>query len=150
MSLDISNLATQDNADTGVWMPVVLYGKQCDFDLKILGDDSDTVIKHSRKAMRKYDGTMSDIGKGKVPDDKTLDEIKNDENEAVLIRIAGIRGWKDDGKGRKEEPVTLNGKELKNDADSYRLLLSKIPAIKEFVLKASRDRANFLSRPSGN
>jgi len=44
----------------------------------------------------------------------------------------------------------LCGEELKNDVLSYEKLIKKIPALKEFVLKVSRDRTNFLSNPSGN
>jgi hypothetical protein len=73
-------------------------------------------------------------------------------DEAALVRIAGIRGLHFDKK-RKEivghEPVILEGKDLTNDKESYRLLIEKIPAIKDFVLKTSGDRTNFLSGRPG-
>jgi hypothetical protein len=156
MELDI--LVTQDNADTGVWTPVELYGKPADFDLLILGDDSDLVQKYGRKSLKKLKSVMNAAQKSRDEefDDDTVDELADSNDEAVLVRIAGIRGWKveRDKKGKvinkTEEPVTLNGTELKNDVASYKLLVEKIPAIKEFVLKVARDRTNFLSQPSGN
>lgn len=154
--MDLSDLITQDKADSGGWFPVELYGKKQDFDLLILGDDSDAVQKHNRKAMKKLKGVMSKAKGGDIEfDDETIDEIADSNDEAVIARIAGIRGWKVERKGSKEirrdpEPVTLNGVELASDAASYKLLIQKIPALKEFVLKIARDRTNFLSKPSGN
>jgi hypothetical protein len=156
--MELDNLVTQDNADTGVWTPVELYGKPADFDLLILGDDSDAVQQYSRKSLKKLKSVMGAAAKNKEPefDDDTVDELADSTDESVLVRIAGIRGWKRErdkkGKAVNEaaEPVTLNGTELKNDKESYKLLISKIPAIKEFVLNKARDRTNFLSQPSGN
>jgi hypothetical protein len=155
--MDLSQFATKDNADAGVWTPVTLYGKPADFDLLILGDDSDAVQQQGRKAMKKLKNIASreKDNLSKEYSDNAVDEMADSGDEAVLARIAGIRGWKVGRKGAKEisresEPVTMNGTELKNNRDSYKLLISKIPAVKEFVLKVSRDRTNFLSRPSGN
>jgi hypothetical protein len=152
--MELDQLVTQDNADNGVWTPVVLYDKTADFDLLILGNDSDAVQQYERSHMKKLKSVMSAAAKSKELeyDDDTLDQI-NDYNESVLVRIAGIRGWKIERKGLKEisrtqEPVTLGGTELKSDQASYKMLISKIPAIKEFVLKVARDRTNFLSMPS--
>jgi len=149
--MNLDNLVTQDKAESGEWFPVYLYGKYQNFDLKIYGDDSDVVIRHGRKALRKINNTFDDVrSKNKELDDKTIDDLMNDEDEKILIRIAGIRGWNTDGKNRKEEPITLNGVELKNDVKSYKLLIEKIPEIRNFVLKTARDRTNFLSKPSEN
>jgi len=155
--MDLTQLITQDNSDNGVWTPVVIYGKQQDFDLLILGDDADVVQKHERKAMKKMKKVMGDVMKNKDIDfdDDTLDEAADNAIESVLVRIAGIRGWKIERKGTKEisresEPVILCGEELKDDITSYKNLITRIPAIREFVLKVSRDRTNFLSKPSGN
>jgi hypothetical protein len=156
--MELDKLVTQDNADNGVWTPVELYGKPADFDLLILGDDSDVVQQYNRKSLKKLKGVMGAAAKNKEPefDDETIDELAASTDEATLVRIVGIRGWKRerDKKGKVinkvEEPVTLNGTELKNDVASYKLLIAKIPAIKEFVLKVARDRTNFLSQPSGN
>ena len=155
--MELDQLVTQDNADTGVWFPVELYGKPADFDLLILGDDSDAVQQHGRKTMKKLKGVMAKSAKSSEVelDDETVDELADSGDEAVLVRIAGIRGWNVERKNskvisRQPEPVTLNGEELKNDTASYRKLISKIPALKEFVLKVSGDRTNFLSKRSGN
>jgi hypothetical protein len=155
--MEINQLVTQDNADSGVWTQVTLYDKPADFDLLILGDDSDAVQQHGRKSLKKLKSTIGRSAQSKETefDDETIDELADSGDEAVLVRIAGIRGWKVERKGGKEisreqEPVTLNGIELKNDQASFKLLISKIPAVKEFVLKVSRDRTNFLSKPSGN
>jgi len=146
--MDLNNLATQENAEAGDWFPVELYGKKQNFDLKIYGDDSDVVQKFIRKSSRKFGGAVGDLTKGKMPDDKTLDEMKEDDKEAVLIRICGIRGWNDER--TKAEPVLWDGKELKDEPATYKFLLEKIPALKNFILKIARDRTNFLSKPSGN
>jgi hypothetical protein len=142
--MDITNLATQDNAETGVWARAELYGRKLDFELNILGIDSDAVQKFNRAQMKKL---RLNTGKPEL-DDEALDAVLESGGEGVLIRIAGIRGLQF-GKKHKEitgyEPVTLEGKELKNDRESYRLLIEKIPAVKDFVLKISGDRTNFLS-----
>ena len=155
--MELDNLVTQEKANSGEWFPAVLYGRPADFDLRILGDDSDTVQQYNRQAMKKLKGVMSKSSKsGEVDlDDEAIDEIADSGDDAVVARIAGIRGWKAERRGskimsREPEPVTLNGVELKNDAESYRLLIQKIPAVKDFVLKIARDRTNFLSNPSGN
>ena len=155
--MELDKLVTQDLANEGEWFPVELYGKPADFDLKILGDDSDAVQQHSRKAMKKLKGVMAKSYKNSEAefDDETVEDLADSGDEAVLVHIAGIRGWKVERKGskvisRESEPVTLNGKELGSDKESYKLLISKIPAIKEFVLGKARDRTNFLSERSGN
>lgn len=156
--MNLDELVTQDKADSGEWFPVELYGKPADFDLLILGDDSDTVTRFNRETMRKLKGAVAKGKKSKDEelDDETLDAMLDSNDEAVIVRIASIRGWKRerDKKGKViseiEEPVILSGKELKNDKDSYKLLITKIPAIKEFVLSKARDRTNFLSGRSGN
>jgi hypothetical protein len=156
--MELDQFVTQDKADSGVWFPVEFFGKPADFDLLILGDDSDTVMQFGRKAMRKLKGAMAKEKKSKDEefDDETLDAMLESNDESILIKIAGIRGWKRerDKKGKvineTEEPVILNGKELKNDKESLKLLITKMPAIKEFILSKARDRTNFLSGRSGN
>jgi hypothetical protein len=154
--MEIDNLVTQDLSNEGVWTPVVLYGKPADFDLLILGDDSDIVQQYNRKSLKKLKKAIKSAKDGRDEfDDETIDEITDTNDEAVVIRIAGIRGWKVERKGSKEinrepEAVTLGGTELKNDAASYKLLITKVPALKEFVQKVARDRTNFLSKPSVN
>ena len=155
--MNLDQLVTQENADTGVWFPVELYGKPADFDLLILGDDSDTIQRYGRAKMKKLKNLAAKEKKNGDDgfSDEIIDEMLESGDEDVIVKIAGIRGWKTERKGsnvigREPEPVTLNGKELGNDKESYRLLVSKIPAIKEFVLKKAGERANFLSGRSGN
>jgi hypothetical protein len=150
--MELGQFVTQDLAEEGVWTPVILYGKPADFDLLILGSDSDAVQQHSRQAMKKLKKVVKKSANDDKDefDDEAVDELTESNDESVLIRIAGIRGWNVERKGSKEisrttEPVTLGGVELKNDRKSYELLLKKIPAIKEFVSKVSETRTNFLS-----
>jgi hypothetical protein len=156
--MELGRFVTQDKADSGQWFPVEFFGEPADFDLLILGDDSDAVQQYNRQAMKKLKMAISKEKKNKNEefDDETIDVTLDSNDEAVLVRIAGIRGWKRerDKKGNviseTPEPVTLNGKELKNDIESYTLLITKMKALKEFVLSKARDRTNFLSGPSGN
>jgi hypothetical protein len=142
--MDLTALMTQDNAEAGVWTRVELYGRKQDFELKILGNDSDEVQKYNRTQMKKM---RLNAGK-KTLDDDDIDNVFELNNDGVVVRIAGIRGLQFDKKHKEivgYEPVMLEGKELKNDKESYRLLVEKIPAIKEFVFKISGERTNFLS-----
>jgi hypothetical protein len=146
--MEIGNFVTQDLAEEGQWFSLVLYNKKTDIDICILGDDSDQVQRQTRKALKKLRSKIKPEGEVEF-DDETIDGLADANDESVLVRIAGIRGWKVERKGNKEisrepEPVTLNGVELKNDRQSYELLIKKIPAIKDFVLKTSRERTNFL------
>jgi hypothetical protein len=155
--MELDNLVTQDLANEGVWTPIVLYGKPRDFDLLILGDDSDKVQQYNRKALKKLKSVIKRTKENNDDefDDDAADELAESGDEGVLARIAGIRGWKVERKGSKEisrqsEPVTLCGIEFKNSPESYKLLIEKVPALKDFVLKVARDRTNFLSGKSGN
>jgi len=155
--MDLNKLVTQENSDNGVWFSVDLYGKPQDFDLLILGDDSDKIQQYSRQRMKKLKNLAAEEKKNKGNEfsDNIIDEMLETSDEDVIVRIAGIRGWNVERKGSKiiskqEEPVTLNGIELKSDKESYKLLISKIPAVKEFVLNKARDRTNFLSELSKN
>jgi len=153
--MDLDKLVTQENSDNGVWFAVELYGKPQDFDLLILGDDSDTIQQHGRRKMKKLKNLAAKEKNDGEFSDEIIDGMLEAVDEDVTVRIAGIRGWKVEREGskvvsREPEPVTLNGRELGNDKESYKLLVSKIPAVKEFVLGKARDRANFLSGPSGN
>jgi hypothetical protein len=156
--VELDRLVTQDKAEAGEWFSVELYGKPQDFDLLIFGDDSDTVMRFNREAMKKLKTVTvkEKNGKNEEFSDETIDAMFASNDEAALVRIAGIRGWKREY-GKKGnvisetlEPVTLNGKEINGDKESLKLLISKIPALKEFVLSKARDRTNFLSQPSGN
>jgi hypothetical protein len=148
--MDITQFTTKDKANEGVWVPITLYGKEADFDLLILGDDSDAVQKYERAASKKLASLFT-----KAMNDKNQVDDVEDYDDAVIVRINGIRGWnvkRKDGKEeeREVEPVVLCGKILVSEPESYRFLIKKIPAIKDIVLKYARDRNNFLSQPSGN
>jgi hypothetical protein len=147
--MDISGLVTQDKAESGEWFRVNIYKKDQDFELNIRGNDSDAVQKFSREQVKKM---RRNAGKTDI-DDESIDAMLEQSAEGIMVRIAGIRGLQFDKKHKEitgYEPVVLEGTELKNDKESYRILLDKIPAIKDFVLKIAGDRTNFLSKPSGN
>jgi hypothetical protein len=147
--MNIDSLVTQDNAETGVWARVELYGRKQDFELCILGGDSDAVQKHARVQMKKL---RLNTGKTTL-DEETIDDVLELSDNGVLVRIAGIRGLQFDKKHKEilgYEPVILEDRELKNDRESYQFLVERIPAIKEFVLKISGDRTNFLSGNPGS
>jgi hypothetical protein len=142
--MDITGLVTQDKAESGEWFRVNIYNKNQDFELCILGSDSNAVQKYSREQLK-----MARINTRKPElDDEAIDSILDSDDEGVLVRITGIRGLQFDKKHKEvlgHEPVILENTELKNDKASYRFLIEKIPAIKDFVIKISGDRTNFLS-----
>jgi hypothetical protein len=147
--MDITNLVTQDNAETGVWARVELYGHKQDFELNIRGGDSDAVQKYTRERMKKM---RLNAGKTTL-DEEAIDDVFELSDNGVLVRIAGIRGLQFDKKHKEitgYEPVVLEGRELKDDKASYQFLIEKIPAVKDFVLKISGDRTNFLSGNPGS
>jgi hypothetical protein len=156
--MDITQFNTKDKANEGLWVPISLYGKEADFDLLILGDDSDTVQKFERAATKKLTniiGKAINIGKQENPVNNKSDEDDDQYDDGVIARINGIRGWKvkrEDGKvvSKDADPVVLCDKKLGNDVESYRFLITKIPAIKEIVLRYARDRNNFLAQPCRN
>ena len=140
---DLSSFATQEKSDEGVWFPVKLYGNQkLPLAVLIYGDDSDVVAKYNRDKIRKMK-----IGKnGNTElDEDTIDELLDSADDNVVIRMGGISAydWK---KGeRTDEPVTFGDKTLGNDKKSYRYLIEKIPAIKQFITEKSNERTNFLA-----
>lgn len=133
--MDLEKLATQDNANEGVWVQAIIYGKKQPFDIKILGADSDAVTLFNRERLKKLKINSKN---GIDVDEDAIDEILDNNDENVVVRIAGLRS-------RDKEPLMLNGVELQSDARSYRLLVEKIPAVKDFVMKISNERTNFLS-----
>lgn len=139
--MNIGNLVTQDNANEGVWFQVILYGRKQNFDIKIIGADSDTVQEYQREQARKMKSTFKG-GKSSIDDidDDTFEELLDSTDDNVLIRINGLRTH-----NKHDEPLTIDNVTLGNDKKSYSLILEKIPALKEFVLKKSNERLNFLS-----
>lgn len=139
--MELGNLVTKDGANEGKWFQVILYGQKQNFDIKILGEDSDVVQNYNRAKLRKMknavkkgSSNLNDI------DDDTMEELLDSADENVIVRIDGLRTH-----GNEEEPLTIGKKVLKNDKESYRLLIENIPAIKDFVLNKSNERTNFLS-----
>lgn len=143
--MDIGNLVTQDNANEGVWFQAVLYGRKQPFDVCILGADSDEVQKKMRDQLRKVKSSMKD-GKANFEDidDETMDELLDSSDDNIVVRMNGLRTH------GKDEPLTMCGRELKNDVDSYRYIVEKIPDLKDFILKKSNERLNFLDNGKKN
>lgn len=134
--MDLDTLITQENSDEGIWTQAIVYGKKQDFDIKILGADSDKVQIFNRDRLKKI---KLNTKQGVDLDDDVIDEILDNGNDDVVVRMAGL-------KSRDKNPLTLQGKELTSDISSYRLLIEKVPALKEFILKFSNERLNFLSK----
>lgn len=147
--MELLNLCTQENANEGKWFQLVLYGQKQEIDIKIYGEDSDVVQDFQRMKLRKMKSALKNGNETIASlDNDTLDEFLDSADDDVVIRIAGLRVHSKNGE--KEEPITLNGVELKNDKKSYEILIKSIPAIKEFVLKKSKERTNFLSEKKKN
>lgn len=144
---DLTAFATKDNADEGVVLPVRLNGTKIPLALRIYGSDSDTVIEYERSKIRKLG-----IGrKGKKDlDDDDIEELLENQDEAVVIRIGGIYSYDWKKKTTIDEPVILFGQTLKCDKESYAYLVEKMPAIKDWVMEQSNDRSNFLSAGKKN
>lgn len=139
--MDLGNLATFDNANEGVWVQVELYGKKQDFELCILGEDSDDVYEFTKDKIKKLRKNVK--GADVELDDESMDTILDSADDDVICRLNGIRAI--DG-----TDVTMNGITLKNDEKSYRLLVKNIPAIKDFIIQVSKDRTYFLSKEKKN
>jgi len=146
---DLSAFATKDNADEGVVIPVKIDGTKLPIALKIFGSDSDVVKDYERAKLRKIK-----IGKdGKTTiDEDVFEELLDSQDEAVLVRIGGL--WSYDWKKEcvdESDPVKLGEKvTLGCDKKSYKLLIEKLPAIKDWVMEKSSDRTNFLSAGKKN
>jgi hypothetical protein len=132
--MNIDQFSTKDNADSGVWTELVLYGKETGVEICIRGNDSDAVQKFNREQMKKI---RLSAEKTEL-DDESVDTVLDLGDDGVLVRIAGIRSKKPD------DPIILLGKTIGNDEKSLRFFIGKIPAVKDFVLKYSGKRANFL------
>jgi len=143
---NLNCFATKENADSGVWFPVKLDGVKLPMALLIYGDDSDVVNEYNRDRLRKIK-----IGKnGTDIDEDTLEELLDNQDEGILVRIGGVScyDWKKDE--RTEEPLELFDKQIKCDKKSYRFLIEQIPALKNFIMEKSNERSNFLSEGKKN
>jgi hypothetical protein len=154
--MDISNLATKDNSENGVWVQVEAYGQKWPFELKILGIDSDAVQKYNRDKIRSEVFAKYSSGKITEMSDSDYREVENLSDGGVIVRIAGIRGYRyaDEDKKRrspiKDDKVTLFGREIGADTESLQFLIDHIPAVKDFVLEKSKGRENFLAERRKN
>ena len=139
---DLSAFATQEKAEEGVWFPVKLYGKKLPLAICLYGDDSDVVLRYNRDRLRKMK-----VGKNGSTelDSETLEELLDTADDNVIVRIAGISAYDLKKNENIDEPLVLFEKTLGNDAKSYRFLIEKIPALKQFILEKSGERTNFLS-----
>lgn len=139
--MDLGHFVTKDKANEGVWFQVELYGKKQPFEVKVLGDDSDVVRKYSESKLR--DAAVEQMSK-----DESFNPLEisksvvgahfNRADEDALVRFVGIRSM-------DKEPLMFGKTELKCNKESYKLLLDKIPALKDFILAKSKERTNFLS-----
>ena len=145
---DLSAFATKDNADEGVVIPVKIDGTKLPLALKIYGDDSDVVKDYEIAKLRKL--KIGRNGKTDI-DEEVFEELLDTQDEAVLIRIGGLWSydWKK-GKVDESDPVILDGQTLGCDKKSYKLLIEKLPALKDWVTEKAKDRTNFLSAGKKN
>ena len=145
---DLSGFATKDNADEGVVIPVKIDGTKFPIAIKVFGSDSDVVKDYERAKIRKLKIGM----KGKTDiDEEDIEELLDSQDEAVLIRIGGL--WSYDWKKEEvdeSDPVKLGEITLGCDKKSYKLLIEKLPALKDWVMEKSNDRTNFLSTGKKN
>lgn len=139
---DLSTFGTKVKSDEGVIFPVKLDGQKLPLALLIYGSDSDVVKNYERNRIRKIG-----IGKnGKTDiDQETLDELIDSQDEGIIIRIGGIYTYDWKKEDVTEEPVMWGDKELKNDRKSYSILITQIPALKDFIAEKSNERSNFLA-----
>ena len=147
---DLSAFATKDSADEGVILPVRINGLKLPIAIKVYGSDSDVVKEFDRAKVRKLMKTAKK-NNNKGFDDDEIDEMLDDQDEGVILRIGGVYAY--DWKKKKVvegEETKIDGRVIGNDHDSYEYLLEKIPALKEWIKENSDDRDNFLSAGKKN
>lgn len=149
--MEIGNLVTKETSDEGKWFGVVLYGKKQPFALKIYGSDSDIIQQFQKEQFKKLQENRKDL---EEMSDEVIDSVLASNIDSVVVRLGGIKTikWNKFGEGFEfvDEPVTLDGHTLKDDESSFRLLVEKIPAVKDFVNKKSNERTNFLAEGKKN
>ena len=144
---DLSAFATKDNADEGVVLPVVINGKKYPIAIKVFGADSDVVKQYERTVVRKLN--VGKNGKGSIDND-VIEEVI-DSNESILCRIGGVWSYNwDEEKVDEKDPLTLFDRTLECDRASYKYLIEKVPAIKDWIRENSDERSNFLSAGKKN
>lgn len=147
---DLSGFATKKLADEGVLLPVIIDGIRFPMAIQIFGSDSDVVKEYERERIRKL-MKSSTKKNNKGFDDEEVDELLDDQDEGVILRMGKIvtYDWK---KKRvvENEPVVLYDKTITNDHDSKAYLIEEMPAIKDWVKEKSNERGNFLSEGKKN
>lgn len=142
---DLSMFATKKNANDGVWFPVQINGIKMPVALLLYGDDSDVVQDYNNEKLRKIRLNGDGV------DDEVINDLIDSKDGNVYVRIGGISTY-DWEKGENiNEPVVLNGRTIKSsDKASIRFLVEQIPALKDFILKKTNERKNFLSERKEN
>lgn len=147
---DLSELFTKDNADSGVWVQFVSLGRKWNIDVKLLGNDSDAVQIYNRSKIKEMQKHINIAGGRSVDfDDDAMDSILENKEEEALVRFIGIRKHED------KSALSLNGQEIPTEKTKecekiYENILIGMPALKDFIMKESGERTNFLSRGKKN
>ncbi|MCR5699651.1 MAG: hypothetical protein K6G52_08420 [Treponemataceae bacterium] len=147
---DLSAFATRKQADEGVILPVAIDGVKLPMAIQIFGQDSDCVKEYEREKLRKLMKTTKKHG-NKGFDEDELDELIDEQDEAVIVRMGKVVTY--DWKKKKvveNEPVELYGKTILDDHESKEYLIKEMPALKDWVKENSDDRSNFLSAGKKN
>lgn len=140
---DLSCFATKKNADEGKWFPVKIDGTKVPMSICLYGSDSDVVQNYEKNRLREVGKLAS---KNKNVDDEAFDELFDSQDEGTIIRIIAVSSY-DWEKGKNvDDPLMLNGSEIKNDRKSFAFLIENFPAIKDFITEKSNVRSNFLDQ----
>ncbi len=147
---DLSDLFTKGNADNGVWKQVVLHGKKWNLEVKLLGGDSDEVQNYNRNKIREMQKHISIAGGKNVDlDDDAMDSMLENGVEEALVRFVGIRKVSD-GSELELEGQKVPAEKTKDCEQVYGNILVGMPALKDFIMRESSERSNFLSKGKKN
>lgn len=141
--MDLGKLATQDNANGGVWTQVELYEEKQDLDLCLYGDDSDVVKTYLREQLRNRATAKKNKNGGLS--EEAINELIESENDLVVIKVKDFRCH-----SKHDEEITLDGTAVTHDEDGVRKLIKAIPEIKDFITKFCKERENFLPKGKKN
>lgn len=138
--MDLSVLNTKEKSESGVWTQVKYLGTKLPVEILIYGEDCDKVQKYNAEKAKKLGTIKAAIASGEMTaEDIDIKELDTSIEDAVA-RTAGMRTT--DG-----TPLTIDGVDVGNDVESYRLVYTSIPEIRKFVLREAGDSTNFL--PNG-
>lgn len=148
---DLSELCTGTAENEGVWIPVVLYGREVNLKALIYGEISDSVQKYQKDKLRKQMKRLNvKQKKGRLDfDDEGLEEVVNDDGiETALVRLGGLS--KLDG-----SPLKFNGKDVpvtkdKESEEIYAGILRGMPELSDFIMREAKERENFLPQKKKN